>query len=108
LYEEVSQIYQEHLLYYSGMKVQKQYEIADEIISDMERYRGLVDILIVMDSEEYARAEAAKFNDYLKLFRHFYSPDEGMDLDREVIEEPDVDLPLDTVAQDNVNVELEQ
>ncbi len=114
LYKEVSTIYQEKLLYYSGMKIQRQFGIADEIISDMEKYRGLVDILIVMDSEEFAKPEAAKFNDYLKLFRHFYSADEGMDLDKKAdkdILENDtnaINIPLDTVVQDNTNVEIEQ
>ena len=114
LFKELSTIYQEKLLYYSGMKVQRQFGIADEIISDMEKYRGLVDILIVMDSEEFARPEAAKFNDYLKLFRHFYSQDEGMDLDKRTdndLLESDtnaINVPLDTVVQDNTNVAIEQ
>lgn len=113
LFKEVSTIYQEKLLYYSGMKVQRQFGIADEIISDMEKYRGLVDILIVMDSEEFARPEAAKFNDYLKLFRHFYSPDEGLDVDKRIdkdLLENDtnaIHVPLDTVIQDNTNIEPE-
>jgi len=110
LFEEVSTIYQEKLLYYSGMKVQRQFGIADEIISDMEKYRGLVDILIVMDTEEYARPEASKFNDYLKLFRHFYSPEEGLDVDKrkdkDLLENDTnaINVPLDTVVQDNTNV----
>ncbi|WP_432412057.1 glycosyltransferase family 117 protein [Rasiella sp. SM2506] len=114
LFKEVSTIYQEKLLYYSGMKIQRQFGIADEIISDMEKYRGLVDILIVMDSEEFARPEASKFNDYLKLFRHFYSADEGMDVDkrteRDLLENDTnaINLPLDTVVQDNTNVIPEQ
>ena len=40
LYQQVVKIYQEKLLYYSGMKVKRQFMIADEIISDMEKYRG--------------------------------------------------------------------
>jgi hypothetical protein len=114
LFKEVSTIYQEKLLYYSGMKVQRQFGIADEIISDMEKYRGLVDILIVMDSEEFARPEANKFNDYLKLFRHFYSPDEGLDVDKKLdkdIQENDtnaINVPLDTVIQGNTIIVPEQ
>ena len=78
------------------MKMKTQYGIADEIISDMERYRGLIDILITKDSEEIARAEADKFNDYLRLFRHFYSEDEGMDLDRELQPDSTMTIPLDS------------
>ena len=82
VYEDVAKKYQEKLLYYSELKVQRQYRIADEIISDMERYRGLIDIVIAKDTEEFAKKEAVKFNDYLRLFRHFYAEDEGMDLER--------------------------
>ena len=34
--------------------------MADEIISNMERYRSLVDIVIVYDSEEYGKSEATQ------------------------------------------------
>jgi hypothetical protein len=96
VYYATSKKYQEKLLFYSGMKIKTQYGIADEIISDMERYRGLIDILISKDSEEIARAEADKFNDYLKLFRHFYSEDEGMELDRDVQQDATTSFPLDS------------
>ena len=111
LYQQVVKIYQEKLLYYSGMKVKRQFMIADEIISDMEKYRGLVDILIVMDEESFARPEANKFNDYLKLFRHFYSEEEGMDMDEDLPTDREIenalDLPIDTVVQDNTDIEPE-
>jgi hypothetical protein len=96
VYKQVSKKYQEMLLYFSGMKIQRQYGMADEIISDMERYRGLIDILIAKDTEEIARKEADKFNDYLKLFRHFYSEDEGMDLDKELKKDSVIEIPLDS------------
>ena len=102
VYEDVSRKYQEKLMYYSGLKVQRQYGIADEIISDMERYRGLVDILIVKDTEEFARREADKFNDYLRLFRHFYSEDEGMDLDREETSDSIIEIPLEAESLEEV------
>ena len=111
LYQQVVKIYQEKLLYYSGMKVKRQFMIADEIISDMEKYRGLGDILIGMDEESFARPEANKFNDYLKLFRHFYSEEEGMDMDEDLPTDREIenalDLPIDTVVQDNTDVEPE-
>ncbi|MFT7628513.1 MAG: hypothetical protein ACI9OS_002173 [Ulvibacter sp.] len=96
VYYATSKKYQEKLLYYSGMKVKTQYGIADEIISDMERYRGLIDVLIAKDSEEIARQEADKFNDYLRLFRHFYSEDEGMDLDKELPQDSTLTIPLES------------
>ena len=106
VYQDVAKKYQEKLLYFSGIKVNDQYDIADEIISNMERYRGLVDIVIVFDSEEYAKAEAIEFNDYLKLFRHFYSENEGLDPDREPEIEDSLNPAPDSVDQDGLDTAL--
>ncbi|HUH47315.1 MAG TPA: hypothetical protein VLZ54_09195, partial [Arenibacter sp.] len=108
VYEEVSRIYQEHLLYYSGFKFERQRRIADDIITDMERYRSLVRYVAMYDDEEFARAEAKKFNDYLKLFRHFYSPDEALDIDKELISNPDIDMPIDSSLLEQMNLERSQ
>lgn len=105
VYEDVSRIYQEHLLYYSGFKFDRQRRIADEIITDMERYRSLVKYVAMYDDEEFARTEAKKFNDYLKLFRHFYSPDEAMDIDKELIDNPDIGMPVDSNLLEKINLE---
>ncbi len=96
VFEDVSKKYQEHLTYYNGLKFSNQRAIADEIISDMERYRSLVQIVVMYDKEEYARAEAQKFNDYLKMFRHFYSEDEQMDVDKDLEKDSTMDIPLDS------------
>lgn len=99
VYQDVVKQYQEHLMYYSGLKLHHQEVIADEIFSDMGRYRSLIDILVVMDKEEYARKEADKFNGYLKLFRYFYSEDEGMDIDNDLPQDDSIENPFDTLQQ---------
>ena len=71
----------------------------------MERYRGLIDILIVYDTEEFAKAEATKFNDYLKLFRHFYNENEGIDMENELPIEDSLEMPMDSALLDGVEVE---
>ncbi len=106
IFEEVARKYQENLLFFSGMKVKRQYSMADEIISNMERYRSIVDIAIVFDTEEYGKAEATKFNDYLKLFRHFYNENEGIDLDADITEEDTASIQNDTVVNDATDVEM--
>tara|TARA_R100001369_G_scaffold89964_1_gene128237 strand:+ start:659 stop:3955 length:3297 start_codon:yes stop_codon:yes gene_type:complete len=108
LYEKVSEKYQENLLYYSGMKVKRQYAIADEIISDMERYRGLVDIIIVYDDEAFAKEEASKFNDYLKLFRHFYNENEGVDVEKDLQEKESIQIMADSVPDEILNEAIEE
>ena len=72
LFEKVASKYQEDLKYYSGWDQERQYNYADDIITSMERYRSLVDVLILSGEREYAREKAEEFNNYLKLFPQFY------------------------------------
>ncbi len=105
VYEDVTKKYQENLTYYNSLKFNKQRAIAEDIISDMERYRGLVQLVVVYDEEQYGRAEAKEFNDYLKLFRHFYSPDEAMDLDKDVEKDSTIEIPLDSSLLEEMELE---
>jgi tetratricopeptide (TPR) repeat protein len=100
VYHSVVKIYQEKLQYYSGLKVNRQYPIADEIISTMERYRSLVDIAIVMDEESFAREEAQKFNDYIRLFRHFYNTNEGVDVEQKLQQDDTAEIFQDTLTEE--------
>lgn len=93
LWVDVAAKYQENLKYYSGWDIDRQFKYADEIITDMERYRALVDMLFVHSEQEFAREKAEEFNTYLKLFPGFYDDNE------EGIEEQPL-LPSDT-ALDN-------
>ncbi|MDR5589323.1 DUF2723 domain-containing protein [Christiangramia sp. SM2212] len=81
IWEKIVKKYQENLTYYSSWDVERQYMYADEIITDMERYRGLVDIMMVYEDRDTAMKKAEEFNNYLKLFRHFYREDEEIDAD---------------------------
>ena len=76
LWQEVVEKYQENLRYYSSFDLERQLAWGNEIVTEIERYRSLVDLLVRNDSEEIARKEAAEFNDYLELFSHFYAEPE--------------------------------
>ena len=67
--------YQESLTYYSGLKVENQERLFEDIYTDIQRYKGLVDVLVEYDIE-FAESEGEIFNNYLKLFKHFYGDDE--------------------------------
>ncbi|WCO02024.1 glycosyltransferase family 117 protein [Psychroserpens ponticola] len=94
LYQDIAIKYQESLKYYSELSIENQTRYLDEIVSDIERYRGLVDLLVIYDDKELALKETEKFNNYLRLFRHFTDEDEPVDDDylRE-----DVDIAKDTI-----------
>ncbi|WP_373057784.1 protein O-mannosyl-transferase family [Zunongwangia sp. H14] len=76
IWEQVAQKYQENLKYYSSWDLDRQYRYADEIISNIERYRSLVDLLVRQKDEEIVREKAEEFNEYLRMFRHFYAEEE--------------------------------
>ena len=94
LYMEVSKKYQENLIYYSGLEEKTQERYISDIVTDIQRYRGLVDILVIYNDKDLALEETKKFNDYLKLFNHFTGE-----------EEPEETFPLDDkdIAKDTID-----
>ena len=77
----------------------------------MERYRGLIDIMMVYGDRETAQKKAEEFNKYLRLFRHFYREDEEIEAEakspqEELMEALDGAVPvqtnIDSVSLDSV------
>ncbi|WP_034042855.1 protein O-mannosyl-transferase family [Wocania ichthyoenteri] len=91
LFKEVANKYQENLNYYSGLKVENQERLFEDIYTDIQRYKGLVDVLVEYDID-FAETEGDIFNNYLKLFKHFYGDDE---LEEEQ-QHTDLDIPIDS------------
>ncbi|WP_100614100.1 glycosyltransferase family 117 protein [Confluentibacter citreus] len=91
LFKQVARKYQENLKYYSSLKVKNQEKLFEEIYTDIQRYKGLVDVLIKYDPE-FAEKESDIFNNNLNLFKHFYGEEES-DTD----EQPqDIDILIDS------------
>ncbi|NNC50171.1 MAG: DUF2723 domain-containing protein [Flaviramulus sp.] len=93
LFKEVSRKYQENLSYYSSLKIDDQERLFEDIYTDIQRYKGLVDVLVEYDIE-FAETEGDIFNNYLRAFNHFYGDDEPEEEIR-----TDVDIPLDSNLQ---------
>ncbi len=89
LFKEVANKYQENLTYYSGLTKANQEHMFEDIYTDIQRYKGLVDVLITYDPD-FAKTESEIFNSYLKLFSHFYEDPSGSQ------ENLDKDIPSDT------------
>ncbi|TRZ46382.1 DUF2723 domain-containing protein [Robertkochia solimangrovi] len=66
LYKKVARKYQEYLEYYSSLDVESQYMLGDDIITNVERYRSLIDIIITNGDKELGMEEASKFNEYME------------------------------------------
>ena len=103
LYYQLAKKYQENLDYYSTLELPKQRELASEIVTDIERYRSLIDIVVENNDEKTAVAEAKKFNGYLDLFPHFYrnSQPETFENEPEILEE-------DSIVTDNTQTSIEE
>lgn len=98
VYEETRQMYEEHLMYFSGLNYERQRNLVSEIITDMERFRGIVQLTLRYDQEEYAQKEIENFNNYIRMFEYFYSEDEGL----EYTDSAEYGLP-----EDSLNKEIE-
>ncbi len=91
LFFEVSKKYQETLTYYSGLTRDNQERLFEDIYTDIQRYKGLVDVLIQFD-EELAEKEGDTFNNHLRLFRYFYGDEE----DETPEARTDLDIPAES------------
>ncbi|MFT5906938.1 MAG: hypothetical protein ACI836_000079 [Saprospiraceae bacterium] len=108
VYFDVTKKFQEKIEYYGSIKLKRQYNLAQEIISEIEQYRNFINVTIVYDDEAFARQEAAKFNEYLKLFKAFYRDDEKLDIDKDLKQKEEfLSLPAVPVKEDNLNIEIE-
>ena len=76
IWNELAKIYQEKLDYWSTIPLSRQRDYAEEIVTDIERYRSLLDLLARNNDKELLPKEAKKFNGYLRKFSHFYSQEE--------------------------------
>ena len=96
LFKDVSIKYQENLTYYSSLDPNKQRQLGELIITDIERYKALVDVVMDYD-DELAQTETRIFTDFLQLFDHF---NEGIseEVESEKPSEEDIDInQLDTI-----------
>ncbi|MFV9552362.1 DUF2723 domain-containing protein [Algibacter sp. PT7-4] len=93
LFKDVSKKYQENLSYYSSLKIDNQERLFEDIYTDIQRYKALVDVLIRYDIK-FAETEGDIFNNYLRAFKHFYGEDEP----EETIK-TDIDIPVDSGLQ---------
>ena len=68
LYNKIILKYQENLNYFSQISDINQSIYIEEIYSDIERYKSLVDTLSFFEKEEIIKMEMEKFNGFLRLF----------------------------------------
>jgi len=87
IWNEVATNYQEWLDYYAGMSYENQIENADRIFTEIEKYRSLVDILIIYQDNDLVKEKASEFNSYLEKFSHFYEDSDSEEVDQNLLDE---------------------
>ncbi|WP_411766780.1 DUF2723 domain-containing protein [Winogradskyella sp. A3E31] len=102
LYKQVATKYQENLTYFGSLDIETQERLIEEIYTDIQKYRSLVDLVVVYDDEDFALQETRTFNDYLKLFDRLLGQDEPLDEPEEV----DLDMLLNDSS--GVSIDPEQ
>jgi hypothetical protein len=71
LLEELMTKYKENLSYYKTLKPSEQTDIAVDIITDIERYRGLLESMKDRGDIEFYNKNRPIFNSYNKMFERF-------------------------------------
>ncbi|MTE26851.1 glycosyltransferase family 117 protein [Winogradskyella ouciana] len=95
LYKDVAKIYQENILYFSGLDEDDQIRLIDDVYLDIQRYRALVDILVIYNDKDFALEETKTFNSYLSLLDKFMgSPEEEP--------EPREDIDINSILNDSI------
>ncbi|HWR93624.1 MAG TPA: DUF2723 domain-containing protein [Flavobacterium sp.] len=87
--------YQDNLNYYKGLDQSDQNSMAVDIITDIERYRSLLHVMIKNNDMEFYDKNKSTFNSYNKLFSYF-----GRDNETGQIEE---EMKMDSINPDTIS-----
>ena len=74
LYKKLATKYQEQLIYLSQFEIEKQEDYIDEIYTNIQRYKSLVDLVLIYDEKKYALSQTKTFNSYIKRFEALLEP----------------------------------
>ncbi len=76
LYKQLSNKYQEQLVYFVNVSYKRQEENFESIMDNVAYYRDLIDILVDAEDSEILDTEINTFNRYIKMFPRFFAKQE--------------------------------
>ncbi len=79
LWMKLAEKYKQRLKFFNSLSLERQYNYMEDIVTDIERYRNVIDVLVINNDKELIKEKATEFNEHLRLFAHFYSSDEEID-----------------------------
>ncbi|MDQ5930752.1 MAG: hypothetical protein QG594_2541 [Bacteroidota bacterium] len=71
LLEKLMTKYKENLNYYSKLSLEEQSQMAVDIVTDIERYRGLLEVMKTSNDLEFYQKSKKTFNTYIEIFAQF-------------------------------------
>ena len=101
LFKDVAVKYQENLTYYSELTLENQIKNGQEIVTDLERYRALIIVLVEYD-EDFAEKEFLTFTEFQRPFERLF-PDDRPD----IREESDINRDSSAISIEPIEVETE-
>ncbi len=104
LWNKLAKKYQEKLTYFGSLELKDQYRYAEDIVTNVERYRSVVDLLLINQDRELIEEKADEFNKYLRLFTRLYSEDEEYD-DEQAIQKQEEDLIKEFMNQEKPTID---
>lgn len=109
IWQQIATKYQEQLFYFSTLSEEKQLHYFDDIYTNVEKYRSLVDVLIINDDRELFEKEAQIFDNYMKTFPYLLGDenqqDEYRDDTLETVPNTEIfDEPGDSAVQEKLDV----
>ncbi len=79
IWEKVVEKHQEQLNYFGSLSLKRQYEYAEEIVTNIEQYRNMMDLLVLKDDKDIITIKTEEFNQYVRLFANLYTNSETVD-----------------------------
>ncbi|PZD78787.1 DUF2723 domain-containing protein [Mesonia sp. K7] len=75
IWNTIAKKYQENITYFSTLKLSMQESIASDIFTEVEKYRSLIDLLLINQDDKIFEEKVEEFDRYAKKFTHFYGDD---------------------------------
>jgi hypothetical protein len=102
LYNELKFIYTDRIDYYAGLPLEEQYVQADQILSDLEAYKRITDIVSSNNDMEIAEKEAEQFQQEMQRI-DFLNRGDFMEELNEPLESYEMDSSGDAISIDTMS-----
>ena len=103
IWKQLATKYQEQLLYFNELTEERQYKYIEEIWTNIEKYRALVDLIVINKDEDIIKEKAEEFNNYINLFP-FLMEDDDLPTQEELENLPIKGMPIPS-ATDSQDIE---